>query len=112
MDQLRRSLADVRQFLEPATAFTSGLKMYEPDAGDTSAEAKLKRKIFELADVAQLRAQSILAGDKTAGSLTFDAALFDQIETQISAAEQNEFNAFASAIERLVSETNAITNSL
>jgi len=109
MDQLRRFLADVRQFLEPTTGFTSGLKVWEPDAGDTSAEANLKRKIFELARVAQLHAQSILAGEKTARSLAFDGALFDQIETQISAADQNEFNAFASAIERLVSETVART---
>ena len=103
--RLQRAMARVRSILHPPSAFISGHRVYEPDSTDESASGSLKRHLFSLASVALEQAERAVAG--RAGTVTFDTEVYEQIESEIDPAEQQEFKSFAAAIEDLIDEINA-----
>jgi hypothetical protein len=105
-ETLKRALLRVDALMKPPDGFTSGVKVYDPNEGDTSESATLKRTLFTLADKATVQAQRLLDG-QVAKPVAFDSGLIDQVDSAISVVQRAELRQFAFAIEVLVSEVNS-----
>ena len=91
MQYLQIALNRVKNMRNPATNSRSGLIVYEPDSNDRTPEAAFKRRIFQMAYMAEGIADCVLAGQPPiAVAPKFDSKIFNDIPEKIS-AEADEF---------------------
>lgn len=106
MKNLEQAIFHARSFVGPATGFTWGTKIYEPENNDL--RAPLKREIIAFATKVMQHFENGMRNESIARFPSNTETYLSRVEAELTDPEQSDYCKFIGAIQQVIDIGNAL----